>query len=65
MTIVAQENIKQSGLRKREIIRRMGVTPTQFYRLMDQKNVRKTVDQMMRLLSALDYRVDFIFKRAA
>jgi predicted XRE-type DNA-binding protein len=65
MTIQAQERIKKLGVSKREIIRRMGVTPTQFYRLMDQKNTRKTMDQMVRLLNALDCSVEITFDWAA
>lgn len=65
MTMQAQERIKKLGVSKREIIRRMGVTPTQFYRLMDQKNTRKTIDQMVRLLNALDCSVGITFDWAA
>jgi len=43
----------------------MGTTPTQLYRLLDQKNVNKTIDQMVKLLAALDCPVDLIFGEAA
>lgn len=61
LTMQAQKRIKELRVSKREIIRRMGVTPTQFYRLIDQKNTRKTIDQMVKLLNALDCPVEIIF----
>lgn len=65
MTIQAQNRIKELGISKREVIRRMGTTPTQFYRLLDQKNTRKTIDQMVRLLNALDCSMGITFDWAA
>lgn len=58
LTIKAQQRLQELGVAKREIIRRMKVTPTQFYRLLDQRNVRKSIDQMLRLLVALDCSVE-------
>ena len=45
---------------KREIIRRLGTSATQFYRLLDQTNYRKSLDQPLSLLQALDCDVDFV-----
>ena len=61
LTIKAKAKLEEGGLIKREIIRRMGTTPTQFYRLLDQTNTHKTIDQMIKLLSALDCAVDVTF----
>lgn len=61
----AQDLVKKSKLSKREIIRRMGTSPTQFYRLIDQTNYHKTIDQMLKLLHALDCTVEFTIKKAA
>jgi hypothetical protein len=61
MTIEAQNRMKKLTVSKREIIRRMGTTPTQFYRLMDQTNTHKTIDQMVKLLAALDCSVEIKF----
>ena len=36
----------ESRLSKREIIRRLGVFATQFYRLLDESNDSKSVDQL-------------------
>jgi hypothetical protein len=46
-------------------MRRVGTSPTQFYRLIDQTFYRKTIDQMVRLLAALDCPVDLVFQEAA
>lgn len=61
MTIEAQNRMKKLSVSKREIIRRMRSTPTQFYRLMDQTNTHKTIDQMLKLLATLDCSVEIKF----
>lgn len=58
LTIEAQKRVKASPLSKREIIRRLGTSATQFYRLLDQTNYRKSVDQLLCLLHVLDCDVD-------
>src|SRR5207244_4988843 len=58
LTIEAQKRVEASSLSKREIIRRLGTSATQFYRLLDQKNYRKSVDQLLSLLHVLDCSVD-------
>lgn len=65
LSVRAQEIIKAKKLSKREIIRRLHTSPTQFYRLIDQTNYSKTIDQMIKLLWALDTPVDIIIKKAA
>jgi len=62
LTIVAQEKVEQSDLSKREIIRRLGTSAAQFYRLLDQTNYRKSVDQVLNLLHVLDCDVDLIVR---
>lgn len=62
LTIEAQDRLQKSPLSRREIIRRLGTSPTQFYRLLDQTNYRKSVDQMLALLHILDCRVDVVIK---
>ena len=47
LTLEAQKRVAASSLPKREIIRRLGTSATQFYRLMDQANYRKSVDQLV------------------
>lgn len=58
LTIEAQKRVDQSALSKREIIRRLGTSAAQIYRLLDQTNYRKSVDQMLLLLCVLDCVVD-------
>ena len=58
LTIEAQKRVTVSPLSKREMIRRLGTSATQFYRLLDQKNYRKSVDQLLSLLHVLDCDVD-------
>jgi len=60
MTVHARKLLSASKASRREIIRRMDSSPTQFYRLIDAAFYDKTIDQMVRLLSALDCNIDFL-----
>ena len=62
LTIEAQKRVHASRLSKREIIRRLGTSATQFYRLLDQTNYRKSVDQLLSLLHVLDCDVDLVVR---
>lgn len=62
LTLVAQDRVKSSSLSKRELIRKLGTSPAQFYRLLDQTNYRKTIDQLLTLLHVLDCEVDLVVK---
>ncbi len=62
LTLEAQKRIESSALSKREIIRRLGTSATQFYRLLDQSYSRKTIGQMMALLHILDCEVDLVVR---
>lgn len=46
--------LRKKNVRKREICRRMNTSPTQIYRLLKPDNTNKTIDQMIKLLTALD-----------
>lgn len=52
-----------SPLSRRELIRRLGTSPAQFYRLLDQTNYRKSVDQLVSLLQILDCDVRLVVRR--
>jgi hypothetical protein len=54
LTLEAQKWLEKSALSRRELIRRLRTSPAQFYRLLDQTNYRKSIDQMLALLQALD-----------
>ena len=60
LTLAAQKHLAETLLSKREIIRRMGTSPSQLYRLLDQTNYAKSTDQMLRLLAALDCDVEVV-----
>jgi hypothetical protein len=62
LTLEAQKRIERARLPKREIIRRLGTSPTQLYRLLDQTNYRKSIDQMLRLLQVLDCDVQLVVR---
>ena len=62
LTIEAQQRVKKSALSKREMIRRLGTSATQFYRLLDQTNYRKSVDQLLSLLHVLDCDIDLLVR---
>jgi hypothetical protein len=63
LTLAAQERVKDSPLSKRELIRRLGTSPAQFYRLLDQTNYTKSLSQLMALLAILDCDIDVVVKR--
>ena len=65
LTLEAQKRVRRSALSTRELIRRLGTSPAQFYRLLDQTNYRKSVDQLLTLLSILDCEVELIVKGGA
>jgi hypothetical protein len=62
LTLEAQKRMDSSPLSKREIIRRLGTSAAQLYRLLDQTNYRKSVDQLLSLLQVLDCDVDLVVR---
>lgn len=62
LTIEAQERVEESALSKREIIRQLGTSATQFYRIVDQTNYRKSVDQVLNLLHVLECDVELVVR---
>jgi hypothetical protein len=62
LTIEAQKRVRASPLSKREIIRRLGTSATQLYRLLDQKNYKKSVDQLLSLFHILDCDVELLVR---
>ena len=62
LTLEAQERVRTSSLSRRELIRRLGTSATQFYRLLDQTHYRKTIDQMLKLLCVLDCEVELVVR---
>ncbi len=62
LTVEAQQRVAASELSKREIIRRLGTSASQFYRILDQTNYRKSVGQLLAVLHILDCAVDVVVK---
>jgi hypothetical protein len=62
LTIEAQRRIADSPLSKREIVRRLGTSATQLYRLLDQTNYKKSLDQLVSLLQLLECDVDLVVR---
>jgi hypothetical protein len=62
LTLEAQKAVAATPLARREIIRRLGTSPAQLYRLLDQTNYRKSVDQVLRLLQVLDRDVELVVR---
>ena len=62
LTIEAQKRSSASPLSKREIMRRLGTSAAQLYRLLDQTNDRKSVDQVLALLQVLNCEVDLVVR---
>jgi hypothetical protein len=62
LTLEAQRRIAKSGLSKREVIRRLGTSAAQLYRLLDQTNYRKSIDQVLALLQVLNCDVDLVVR---
>lgn len=62
LTIEAKKHVDSTSLSKREIIRRLGTSPSQYYRLLDQTNVTKSINKMVNLLQVLGCEMDIIFR---
>lgn len=63
LTVEAKKRVAASPLSKREIMRRLGTSATQLYRLLDQTNTKKSFGQLLSLLHVLDCDVTFVVKR--
>ena len=60
LTVEAQKAVESSDLSKRELIRALGTSASQFYRLLDPTNYTKSVGQMLALLHLLGREVDVV-----
>lgn len=62
LTIEARQRVEASALSRREIIRRLGTSASQFYRLLDPANASKSMGQLVALLDTLDCDVEVVVK---
>ena len=58
LTIEAKKQVKESDLGVRRISKMLGTSATQYYRLLDEENNRKSLDQMMNLFAVLGCEVE-------
>jgi hypothetical protein len=63
LTLIAQDRVKRSPLGRRELIRCLGTSAAQFYRLLDQTNYTKCLGQLVTLLGILDCEVDLVVRK--
>lgn len=62
LTVEARRAFEQSDLAKREVVRRLGTSATQLYRLLDPANSVKSVGQLLALLHLLGRDVDIVVR---
>ncbi len=62
LTLEAQKRIARTPLSRREIVRRLGTSASQLYRLLDQTNYRKSLDQIVALLQVLNCEIDLVVR---
>jgi len=58
LTVEARKRVEESPLSKREIMRRLGTSQAQLYRLLDPANYKKSMKQLLELLAAVDCEVE-------
>lgn len=63
LTLEARKRTEESQLSKRELIRRLGTSASQFYRLLDPVNRSKSIGQLLALLHLLDCDVDLVIRK--
>ncbi|MBL7033917.1 MAG: hypothetical protein ISR91_07195 [Candidatus Delongbacteria bacterium] len=64
LSLEARKRVDSSGMSNREVIRRLGTSASQYYRLLDPSNTKKSVGQLLGLLQLLGCEVDIIVKDA-
>lgn len=63
LTCEAVKRMALSKLSKREVMRRLGTSASQLYRLLDPTNYRKSLGQVIQLLGVLGYTVKLTVQR--
>jgi predicted XRE-type DNA-binding protein len=62
LTVEARKRVDESPLSKREIMRRLGTSQAQLYRLLDPANYKKSMNQLVELLAAVDCEVEMVVR---
>ncbi|MFQ5680270.1 MAG: hypothetical protein ACE5HP_12535 [Gemmatimonadota bacterium] len=63
LTVEARKAVEESPLSKRELIRRLGTSASQFYRLLDPAYGRKSLGQLLALLYLVDRDLEVVERR--
>ncbi len=62
LSLEVKKHLISCGISNREVIRRLGTSASQYYRLLDPTNTKKSVSQMLGLLQILGWSVDIFVK---
>lgn len=62
LTLEVEKRVARSPLSRSEMVRRLGTSPAQFYRLLDPTNKRKSIDAVLALLQVLDCEVELVVR---
>jgi hypothetical protein len=62
LTVEARKAVEESGLSKRELIRALGTSPSQLYRLLDPAYYGKSIGQMAALLRLVSREVEVVVR---
>lgn len=65
LTVEARGAVDESGLSKRELIRRLNTSPSQFYRLLDTSYTGKSIGQLLALLHLVGREVEIVARGPA
>ena len=63
LTLALRKTVEESAISKRELIRQLNTSPSQYYRILNPSNTTKSLSQMIKLLYSLDCDLEFIIKR--
>ena len=62
LSLEAEEQRSRCGISNRELIRRLGTSASQYYRLLDPANTRKSMADLITLLNVMGCDVDVVVK---
>jgi hypothetical protein len=62
LTVETRKALEQSDLAKREVVRRLGTSPSQLYRLLDPSRTGKSAGQLLAILHLLGREVDVVVR---
>lgn len=63
LTLALRRAIEESAISKRELIRQLNTSPSQYYRMLDPTNTAKSMNQMIKMFYTLDCDLEFVIKQ--